>query len=123
MSEINIRRTHSLTLDDAREVAEGIAAKLEKDFGLDCSWKRNVLHFERPGVNGQVHVTDHDVRLEAKLGLLLGFLKPQIEQEIEAQFDRYFKPNAAKKVAATRPTPARSAADRPQKVPRRRRKR
>ena len=97
MSEIKISRTHSLDLADAREVAEGVAARLKKDYGLDCVWKRNVLHFSRTGLTGELHVSAHDVRLEATLGVLLGFLKPRIEKEIEAQFDKYFNPPAAKK--------------------------
>lgn len=101
MSEIKISRTHSLNLADAREVAEGVAARLEKDYGLDCAWKRNVLHFSRTGLTGELHVSDHDVRLEATLGVLLSFLKPRIEKEIEEQFDKYFNPPAAKKAKST----------------------
>lgn len=114
MSEIKICRTHSLSLEDAREVAEGVAARLKKDFGLDCAWKRNVMHFSRPGVTGELQVTNHDVRLEATLGLLLGFLKPRIEQEIEAQFDKYFKPSPAKKAK-----PPSGSAGKPKKTARR----
>jgi putative polyhydroxyalkanoate system protein len=119
MSEIKIRRTHSLALEDAREVADGVAARLKKDYGLDCTWKRNCLHFQRPGVAGELHVSDHDVRLEAKLGLLVSFLKPRIEQEIEAQFDKHFNPPPARKPAAKKATPGSGGAGRPHKAARR----
>jgi putative polyhydroxyalkanoate system protein len=119
MSEIRIRRTHSLALEAARGVAESLAAKLKKDFDLAWVWKRNVLHFERPGINGELHVTDHDIRLEARLGLLLGFLKPRIEQEIEAQFDKYFRPPARKAPAGKKAAHTSGAAAKPRKVSRR----
>jgi putative polyhydroxyalkanoate system protein len=119
MSEISIRRSHSLALEAARDVAEGLAAKLKKDFDLEWIWKRNVLHFERPGINGELHVTDHDIRLEAKLGLLLSFLKPRIEKEIEAQFDKYFRPSAHKGPAKKKGATASGAAGKPKKVSRR----
>lgn len=106
MSEITITRSHSLPLEAARDVAEKLAEKLRKKFNLDWSWKRNVLHFERPGVAGELNVTAHDISLQARLGLLLGFLKPRIEQEIDAEFDRYFRPAAGKKPAAKKATRA-----------------
>jgi putative polyhydroxyalkanoate system protein len=90
MSEISIRRAHKLPLDEARKAAEKVAAKLREDFELDYEWKRQVLHFERPGVSGELHVARNEVRLDAKLGFLLAFLKPRIEREIDQQFDRYF---------------------------------
>jgi putative polyhydroxyalkanoate system protein len=100
MSDIKARRSHSLPLEEARKAAEKIAARLQKDFDLEYAWSRHVLHFERTGVHGELHVTDHDVRLEARLSFLLAFLKPRIEQEIDEQFDKYFAPPAAKAPAA-----------------------
>ncbi|MFO1363211.1 MAG: polyhydroxyalkanoic acid system family protein [Burkholderiales bacterium] len=95
MSEITVRRDHSLPLAAARAAAEKVAARLKKDFDLDYAWKRHVLHFARAGVDGELHVTDHDVRLEARLGFLLSFLQPRIEREIDAQFERHFGAAAA----------------------------
>jgi putative polyhydroxyalkanoate system protein len=103
MSEISIRRTHHLPLEEARKAAEKIAARLKKDFDLDYAWKRHVLHFERSGVHGELHVGKDEVRLDARLGFLLAFLKPRIEREIDEQFEKYF--GAAAKPAA----PARGA--------------
>jgi putative polyhydroxyalkanoate system protein len=107
MSDIKVRRNHSLPLEEARTAAEKVAARLKKDFDLEYAWKRHVLHFERTGVHGELHVTDHDVRLEAKLSFLLAFLKPRIEREIDEQFDKYFSAPPARKPAAKKAAPAR----------------
>jgi putative polyhydroxyalkanoate system protein len=106
MSDIKVRRNHSLPLEEARTAAEKVAARLKKDFDLEYAWKRHVLHFERTGVHGELHVTDHDVRLEAKLSFLLAFLKPRIEREIDEQFDKYFAAPPAKKAPAKKAAPA-----------------
>ena len=90
MSEISIRRAHHLPIEEARKAAEKIAARLKKDFELDYAWERHVLHFERTGVHGELHVVKDEVRLEARLSFLLAFLKPRIEHEIDQQFDKYF---------------------------------
>jgi putative polyhydroxyalkanoate system protein len=98
MSDIRIRRSHAKPLDEARKAAEKMAKQLRKDFELDYAWDGNVLRFERSGVDGELHVTAREVRLEAKLGFLLAFLKPRIEAEVEAQLDKLL--SAAPKAAA-----------------------
>jgi putative polyhydroxyalkanoate system protein len=106
MSEIRIRRSHSKSLDDARKAAEKMAKQLRKDFDLDYVWDGHVLRFERSGVDGVLHVTAREVRLEAKLGFLLAFLKPRIEAEVEDQLDRLLGA-PAKPAAPARKKPAR----------------
>jgi putative polyhydroxyalkanoate system protein len=115
MSDIKVRRNHSLPLEEARKAAEKVAERLKKDFDLEYAWKRHVLHFERTGVHGELHVTDHDVHLEAKLSFLLAFLRPRIEQEIDEQFDKYFAPPAAKAAPTKKGAPTKKAA--PAKAP------
>jgi putative polyhydroxyalkanoate system protein len=106
MSEIRIRRTHSKSLDEARKAAEKMAKQLRKDFDLDYAWDGQVLRFERSGVDGELHVTTKEVRLEAKLGFLLAFLKPRIEAEVEDQLDKLLG-IPAKAAAPARKKPAR----------------
>ena len=107
MSDIRIRRSHSKTLDEARKAAEKMAKRLREDFDLDYAWDGNVLRFERSGVDGELHVTTKEVRLEANLGFLLAFLKPRIEAEVEAQLDKLLS------------APAKAAAPAKKKPPRR----
>ena len=107
MSSIQIQREHTLTLKAARAVVEKMAAQLKKEFDFEYAWKQGVLHLERTGIRGQIAVTEHHVQLDATLGLLLGFLKPRIEQEVSAEFDKQFpapkaSPNA--RSPATRKT-------------------
>jgi putative polyhydroxyalkanoate system protein len=88
MSQIRIRRAHSKPLAEARKDAERVAKQLQKDFDLAYEWEGHVLRFERTGVDGELHVTAREIRLDARLGLLLAFLKPRIETEVESILDR-----------------------------------
>jgi putative polyhydroxyalkanoate system protein len=90
MSEIRIRRAHNLPLEQARALAEQIAQRLRDEFELDYRWRGSALAFTRDGVDGTLTVSAAEIRLQARLGLLLSFLKPQIEQEIESSLDRLF---------------------------------
>jgi putative polyhydroxyalkanoate system protein len=109
MSEIRIRRAHSRPIDEARKAAEKMAKQLRKDFDLDYAWDGQVLRFERSGVDGELHVTAREVRLEAKLGFLLAFLKPRIEAEVEEQLDKHLGKgaDAAKPAGPAKKKPAR----------------
>lgn len=112
MSDIRIRRAHSKPLAEARKDAERMAKQLKKDFELDYGWDGHVLRFERTGVEGELHVTAREIRLDARLGFLLAFLKPRIEAEVGTILDRLLgapeKPHApAKRQPAARKTPSR----------------
>jgi hypothetical protein len=48
------------------------------------------VHFERPGLSGRLSVGKGLVRLDCQLGFLLSALKPAIEREVHAEFDRRF---------------------------------
>lgn len=101
MSEISIRRRHALPLAEARKAAEKVARQLEKDFDLNYEWQGHVLHFSRSGVEGTLHVSGEDVRIDARLGLLLGFLKARIEAEVEENLDALFGKPGARPAKAT----------------------
>jgi putative polyhydroxyalkanoate system protein len=106
MSDIRIRRAHSKPLAEARKDAERMAQQLKRDFALDYAWDRNVLRFARTGVDGELHVTSKEIRLDARLGFLLAFLKPRIETEAAAILDRLLGAPASPAAERKRAPPA-----------------
>jgi len=105
MSDIDIRRKHSLTPAKAREAAEKVARQLKREFALQYRWEGTSLHFERAGVDGRLTVDAGEVRLRARLGFLLGFLKPQIEDKVHEHLDEALEPTRV----ATRKSPAKKS--------------
>lgn len=108
MSEIKIRRAHALPLAQARAAAEKIAARLRKDFDLEYAWDGNALKFQRTGVEGSLHVGAHEIRIDARLGLLVGFLRSRIEAEIEESLDKLLAAPAKPAAKAPAKTPAKA---------------
>ena len=92
MASIAIARKHHLSHKKAKEVAEKIAKDLQKRFALDYDWDGDDVVFERPGISGRMRVAKDTIKLEAQLGFLLSALKPTIEKEIHAQFDKLAGP-------------------------------
>ncbi|HEY1326422.1 MAG TPA: polyhydroxyalkanoic acid system family protein [Casimicrobiaceae bacterium] len=90
MPSISVSRAHKLSHTKARNAAEKIARDLKQRFQLDYAWDGDDMTFARPGVKGRMHVGKSRVALDVQLGLLLTPIKPAIEREIHAQFDRLF---------------------------------
>jgi putative polyhydroxyalkanoate system protein len=90
MSHINIRREHQLDHEHARRSAEQVAQHLNEQFNLDYRWEGDVLHFRRSGVDGSLVVSEGQVAVQAKLGLLLRPLRGRFEEEIHRYLDDLF---------------------------------
>ncbi|QPF75467.1 polyhydroxyalkanoic acid synthase [Roseateles sp. DAIF2] len=108
MANIKIHRDHALGLQRAREIAWAWAEQAEAKFEMECTVLEgktsDTVEFTRSGVKGQLIVAADHFDLSAKLGLLLGAFKGQIEGEIAKALDALLageggKPAAKKKKA------------------------
>jgi putative polyhydroxyalkanoate system protein len=82
MSYIDMHARHDLSREEAQAAADELADDLARKFDIDYGWDGDHIHFERPGVHGTITVRDREIRIEARLGMMLMFLKPQIESEV-----------------------------------------
>ena len=90
MSTIDIHAFHTLSHEEALNAADELSIDLAEKFGIEYGWEDEVIHFERPGVNGQILVQESELRIQANLGLLLMMLKTPIEQEIIRYLEEHF---------------------------------
>lgn len=101
MSDIKYVREHSLSLKQAKAIAQKTADDLAEEYDLQSEWDGDTLHFRRSGVEGQMAVTTDAIALDVKLGFLLKPFKAKFEQHIERHLDELL---AAAPVAKARPT-------------------
>ena len=91
MAEIHIVREHGLGLAKARARAFRWAEVAERKLEMECSYEEGRSHdlvrFSRTGAHGELKVTKDHFELDARLGLLLGVFKHQIETEIVRNLD------------------------------------
>ncbi len=90
MSTIDIHAHHTLSHEEALTAADELSSDLAKKFGIDYGWEDEVIHFERPGVSGQISVQETELRIQASLGFMLMMLKGPIEQEIISYLKEHF---------------------------------
>ena len=87
MSDIRFKRQHPLTLAQAKRVAQKAADDLAEEYDLQSEWDGNTLSFHRTGLSGHMKVSDSDIELEVKLGLLLKAFKGKFESHIAHRLD------------------------------------
>lgn len=90
MSTIDIHAFHTLSHEDALNAADELSIDLAEKFGIDYGWDDEVIHFERPGVSGQIQVRESELRIQANLGFMLMLLKRPIEDEIVRYLKQHF---------------------------------
>jgi putative polyhydroxyalkanoate system protein len=90
MSQIDMCAEHTMSREDAQSAADELARDLAAKFDIDYCWDGDHLDFNRPGVHGRITVRDGEIRIRARLGLLLVFLKDRIENEITRYLADHF---------------------------------
>ena len=88
MADIELVKPHSLTVVKAKALVQQAADALAAEYGLSSEWRGDSLHFHRSGVDGEMHVTDSEIRLHVTLGFLLKAFKKTLLDQIERNFDR-----------------------------------
>ena len=85
---MRIRRSHNLGLAEARNRADRIAVDLQEEFSLRSRWQGDALHVEGKGVSGQLHVEEHAIELDVRLGFALKLMEGPIRSAIERMIDQ-----------------------------------
>ena len=93
MTSIQITRSHQLSHAAARTVAEGVAADLQAEYGLQYAWDTEVLRFHTFGVRGDLQIGMAEIVLTANLGPWLAPFREKLESEINRHFDLHFQEN------------------------------
>lgn len=83
MAQIDITQAHQLAHKDAKDAAQKVADKLSDEFGLECEWRGDTLHFYRQGVKGTLAVMPAKAHIKIKLGFPVSMMASAIEQKVE----------------------------------------
>lgn len=93
MATIDIRRSHTLGKEVAKQKAESLAKGMEAKLGIRWRWEGDNIKFDAPsgaakGASGRVGVTDSDVSVAIDLPLLLRAVKGTIESRVNDELDK-----------------------------------
>jgi len=82
MSVIVVKRSHELSHDQAKAIAEEMVVSLAQEFGVKYHWEEDVVRFKGAGASGHMNLLPKEVELRMELGFLLRPLKSKIEASV-----------------------------------------
>lgn len=92
MPRIEVSRSHTLDIQEARQRADRIGKELAQKYGLECSWNGDRrLAFRRTGVQGEVQLKDGSVTVQVDLSFVLSPLRTKVEQALREGLEKEFK--------------------------------
>jgi putative polyhydroxyalkanoate system protein len=88
MATIDVRRSHSLSKEEAKTIAEKLATSMQQKLDLDWHWDGDRILFEATrgaakGAQGSVDVTASEVRVQIDLPMMLRMMKGMVESRVE----------------------------------------
>jgi putative polyhydroxyalkanoate system protein len=93
MATIDIRRSHHLSKEAAREKAEDLARSMQERLGIEWRWDGDRIKFDAPsgaakGATGQVEVGADEVRVQIDLPFLMRPMKGMVESKVREKLEK-----------------------------------
>src|ERR1035438_7474685 len=104
MSDINLVKSHSLSIAKAKALVQRAAEGLATEYNVESEWHGNTLRFHRSGVDGQMLVTGSEIEIDMTLGLLMKPFRGKIVDRIDHDLDKLLA-EAEPGAQAKRPAP------------------
>lgn len=88
MADIDINKSHSLEISDARTRLEKMAGDLQSQYGIKSAWTGNTAILSGTGLKkGRVELTDTAVNVQITLGILAKAMKGKIQAQVNIALD------------------------------------
>ncbi len=89
MSVISITKSHQLGLEELTVRVNQVIGKLEQRLGVKAEWENaTLLQFRRKGASGSVELSESQVEVTVRLGIMFRALKGMVAQELESELER-----------------------------------
>ena len=89
MSTIRVSRSFTQDIETVREAAEELAQELASNYGIRYSWQGNTASVSGKGVKGSLQLSDNELLVEMKLGMLASAFAPQLRKAVDDYLDKY----------------------------------
>ncbi len=96
MSDITLVENHTLTMEQAREVAQQVAEQMKTDYEIGYVWEGDVLNFKRSGVSGTLALTEGRAQLDVTLGFMLKGFRKKVEEQVGRNMHKLFSADATR---------------------------
>ncbi|MCX2982793.1 polyhydroxyalkanoic acid synthase [Halieaceae bacterium IMCC14734] len=89
MASFSISKPHTMTREDVRDAAENLAKGLKDRHGLRYRWRGDTAEFSRSGLDGRLIISDDNITVSVKLGLLASAFERPLKKAVTDYLDEY----------------------------------
>ena len=89
MAGFRLTKPYTMSKEEVREAAMGLADSLEREHGVRSRWDGDTVRITGAGVNGQMSVHDGLIDVSVRLGLLASMFEPVLRSEVQRYLDTH----------------------------------
>jgi putative polyhydroxyalkanoate system protein len=89
MAEFRITKPYTMSREDVREAAEGLAESLERQHGVRSRWEGDMVRIRGAGVDGTMSFHDGLIDVSVRMGLLASMFEPVLKDEVQRYLDTH----------------------------------
>jgi putative polyhydroxyalkanoate system protein len=89
MAQFRITKPYTMSREDVREAAEGLAGSLERQHGVRSRWEGDTVRIRGAGVDGTMSFHDGQIDVSVKMGLLASMFEPVLKEEVQRYLDTH----------------------------------
>jgi putative polyhydroxyalkanoate system protein len=89
MAGFRLTKPYTMTKEEVREAAEGLAKELERDHGVRSRWEGDSVRIKGAGVDGEMSFHDGLIDVNVKMGLLASMFEPVLRSEVQRYLDSH----------------------------------
>ena len=87
MAGFRVTKPYTMSKEDVREAAQGLASSLEREHGVRSSWQGDTVRIRGAGVDGKMSFHDGLIDVNVRLGLLASMFEYTLKQEVQRYLD------------------------------------
>ncbi len=89
MAGFRLTKPYTMSKDEVREAAQGLAAGLEREHGVRTRWDGDRVRIKGAGVEGQMTFHDGLIDVSVKLGFLTAMFERPLRDEVQRYLDSH----------------------------------
>lgn len=89
MAGFRLTKPYTMSKDEVREAAQGLATSLEQEHGVRSRWDGDRVRIKGAGVDGVLSFHDGLIDVSVKLGLLASMFEVSLKKEVQRYLDTH----------------------------------
>ena len=89
MAGFRLTKPYTMSKEDIRDAAEGLAKELEREHGVRSRWDGDMVKIKGAGVDGRLSFHDGLIDVSVRLGMLTSMFQPVLKAEIQRYLDEH----------------------------------